>query len=45
MIISIWIKKKSLDKIDALAKKKDVSRSAAISWVINEYIKDSIDSP
>jgi metal-responsive CopG/Arc/MetJ family transcriptional regulator len=45
MIISIWIKKKSLNKIDFFARKNDMSRSAAITFVINQYIMDSIESP
>jgi len=45
MIISIWIKKKSLNKIDSFAKKNDMSRSAAITYAINQLIRDSPESP
>ena len=45
MIISIWIKKKSLNKIDSFSKKNDMSRSAAITYAINQLIRDSPESP
>lgn len=45
MIITIWIKNKSLQKIDVFAKKNDMSRSAAITYAINQLIKDSAESP
>jgi len=41
MIISIYLTKNSLNKIDSFAEAKDISRSSAIRIAINSYLKDN----